>query len=172
VPAWVRGVLFADMLVRIARRGSGRRVPDVDADALAAWLSMLESGTRDRAPGNDADLAPQCGRRGVDVPVARAPLMLAERGRETLAKAFQQPARARRHSVRSGRSGAAAGRAGVTIARSLASACGLLACTLLSCVKVPIDDVDAGFTIANTAWFEEEQTLFVFYSVSAEQGLG
>lgn len=60
----------------------------------------------------------------------------------------------------------------MTRPRSLASACGLLACASVSCSKVPIDDVDAGFTLADTAWFEEEQTLFVFYEVSAEQGLG
>ena len=53
---------------------------------------------------------------------------------------------------------------------SLAWVGGLLACA--SCVKVPIDDVDAAFTVANTAWFEEEETLFVFYEVHAEQGLG
>ena len=52
----------------------------------------------------------------------------------------------------------------------LALACGLVA--FPSCSKVPIDDVDASFTLADTAWFEDEQTLFVFYSVSAEQGLG
>ncbi|MBX5484298.1 MAG: hypothetical protein IRZ16_20955 [Myxococcaceae bacterium] len=39
-------------------------------------------------------------------------------------------------------------------------------------VKVPITDVHAGFTLADATWFEEEQTLFVFYRVDAEQGLG
>ncbi len=38
--------------------------------------------------------------------------------------------------------------------------------------KVPISDVAASFRIADTVWFAEEETLFVFYEVSAEQGLG
>ena len=41
-----------------------------------------------------------------------------------------------------------------------------------ACTKVPIFDVEAGFTLADAAWFAEEETLFVFYEVSAEQGLG
>lgn len=41
-----------------------------------------------------------------------------------------------------------------------------------ACWKVPITPVDAEFTQADAAWFEEEQTLFVFYEVHAEQGLG
>ena len=38
--------------------------------------------------------------------------------------------------------------------------------------KVPLSDIDAEFLIADTAWFAEEETLFVFYKVTAEQGLG
>ena len=41
-----------------------------------------------------------------------------------------------------------------------------------SCGKVPIHDVAAGFALADVAWFAEEETLFVFYEVNAEQGLG
>ncbi len=43
---------------------------------------------------------------------------------------------------------------------------------LAGCAKVPIHDVSAGFSLADAAWFAEEQTLFVFYEVSADQGLG
>ena len=39
-------------------------------------------------------------------------------------------------------------------------------------VKVPVVDINAGFTLADAAWFEEEQTMFVFWNVGAEQGLG
>ena len=51
---------------------------------------------------------------------------------------------------------------------------GVVALTLVgfSCTKVPIYGVDAGFTLADASWFAEEQTLFVFYRVNAEQGLG
>lgn len=48
----------------------------------------------------------------------------------------------------------------------------LLAGTLAGCAKVPITPVAAGFDLADVSWFAEEQTLFVFYEVGAEQGLG
>lgn len=48
---------------------------------------------------------------------------------------------------------------------------GLLA-ALGACNKVPIYPVNAGFDLADAAWFEEEETLFVFWEVQAEQGLG
>ncbi len=41
-----------------------------------------------------------------------------------------------------------------------------------ACNKVPITDVRARFTLADVSWFAEEQTMFVFYRVEAEQGLG
>jgi hypothetical protein len=41
-----------------------------------------------------------------------------------------------------------------------------------ACNKVPLHAVNAGFELADAAWFEEEQTLFVFWEVQAEQGLG
>ena len=53
-----------------------------------------------------------------------------------------------------------------------AAAAALIALAGTSCAKVPIYDVDAGFTLADVAWFAEEETLFVFYEVNADQGLG
>jgi hypothetical protein len=41
-----------------------------------------------------------------------------------------------------------------------------------SCTKVPLHDVYAGFLLSDAAWFAEEETLFVFWHVEAEQGLG
>ncbi|MDX2010316.1 MAG: hypothetical protein SFW67_09005 [Myxococcaceae bacterium] len=41
-----------------------------------------------------------------------------------------------------------------------------------SCDKVPIVDINAAFTIADVSWFDDERTMFVFYRVDAEQGLG
>lgn len=38
-------------------------------------------------------------------------------------------------------------------------------------VRVPIEDVGARFVIADVTWFEDEETLFVFYQVEADQGL-
>ena len=39
------------------------------------------------------------------------------------------------------------------------------------CTKVPLEDVAAGFGRADAAWFAEEQTLFFFYEVEADQGI-
>ncbi len=66
---------------------------------------------------------------------------------------------------------------GPLAARSLAAlpAAALLAVTLglgAGCGKVPISDIEAAFTLADATWFEQEQTLFVFYRVEAQQGLG
>ncbi|MBX2799674.1 MAG: hypothetical protein KTR31_18495 [Myxococcales bacterium] len=43
---------------------------------------------------------------------------------------------------------------------------------LTSCGKVPIFGVEAFFSLADVSWFEAEQTLFVFYQVEAQQGIG
>lgn len=43
---------------------------------------------------------------------------------------------------------------------------------LLGCPKVPLYPVNAAFEVADVSWFEEEETLFIFWEVEAEQGLG
>lgn len=48
----------------------------------------------------------------------------------------------------------------------------ILALWATSCSKVPVYNVAASFTQADISWFAEEKTLFVFYRVDAEQGLG
>lgn len=45
-----------------------------------------------------------------------------------------------------------------------------LSCGQLS--KVPLSDVEAQFLLADASWFDEEDTLFVFYELQAEQGIG
>ncbi len=40
------------------------------------------------------------------------------------------------------------------------------------CQKVPLVDINARFARADAVWFEEEETLFFFYRVEADQGLG
>jgi hypothetical protein len=42
----------------------------------------------------------------------------------------------------------------------------------VACEKVPLVDINAGFTLADASWFSEEETLFIFYRLGAEQGLG
>lgn len=39
------------------------------------------------------------------------------------------------------------------------------------CRKAPLDPVDAGFALADASWFAEEETLFLFWQLWAEQGL-
>ncbi len=50
----------------------------------------------------------------------------------------------------------------------------LLGSTLLgsTCSKVPLVDVEAAFLVSDAAWFDEEDTLFIFWEVEAQQGLG
>jgi hypothetical protein len=42
---------------------------------------------------------------------------------------------------------------------------------LSACDKVPLVDIEAGFTLADAVWFEDEQTLFIFYRAGAQQGI-
>jgi hypothetical protein len=39
------------------------------------------------------------------------------------------------------------------------------------CRKAPLSEVGAGFALADLTWFAEEETLFAFWEVSAEQGI-
>jgi hypothetical protein len=48
----------------------------------------------------------------------------------------------------------------------------LLSLVGASCRKVPITQVETVFQVADAAWFAEEETLFVFAEVHADQGLG
>jgi hypothetical protein len=43
---------------------------------------------------------------------------------------------------------------------------------LAGCQKVPFTEVGASFSLADATWFAEEQTLFLFYRVDAQQGIG
>ncbi len=47
----------------------------------------------------------------------------------------------------------------------------VFALLLAACEKVPIQNIGARFTRSDVVWFEDEETLFVFYKVEAEQGL-
>jgi len=61
----------------------------------------------------------------------------------------------------------------VTRCRAVALLVGVgLAAVSSGCSKVPLYDVAASFSRADAAWFDEEDTLFFFYEVSAEQGIG
>ncbi len=56
--------------------------------------------------------------------------------------------------------------------RGAAIVAGVLAGVAGGCTKVPLSDVAAAFTLNDITWFAEEETLFVFYRIEAEQGLG
>ncbi len=47
-----------------------------------------------------------------------------------------------------------------------------LATLAATACKVPISQLNAEFSLADASWFEEEETLFVFYQVQAEHELG
>jgi hypothetical protein len=55
---------------------------------------------------------------------------------------------------------------------ALASPAALALWLCAACGKVPLTNVNAGFVLADAAWFADEETLFVFYRLDAEQGLG
>lgn len=52
--------------------------------------------------------------------------------------------------------------------RALLLLSGVLA--VAACDKVPLVNIQAGFAVADAAWFEEEETLFFFWTANAEQG--
>lgn len=54
--------------------------------------------------------------------------------------------------------------------RPVGAVAGLL--LLGSCGKVPIFSIEAGFSLSDASWFAEEETLFLFYEVHAQQGIG
>jgi hypothetical protein len=58
------------------------------------------------------------------------------------------------------------------VSRLAAAVACLLALAGASCSKVPLHDIEAGFALADATWFAEEETLFVFFEVFAEQGIG
>jgi len=77
-----------------------------------------------------------------------------------------------RVGLREGAAGQAVGRSLSSVGRRSLRRVVLAALLLTACDKVPITDINAGFTLAEATWFEEEQTLFVFYRLEAQQGLG
>jgi hypothetical protein len=83
-------VLFADMLFALPDEARADVVLTADADALAAWLAMLESGTRDALLATMPISLRNAVAAASTFPSRPRRLMLAERGRDTLAKAFQQ----------------------------------------------------------------------------------
>ena len=48
----------------------------------------------------------------------------------------------------------------------------MVAVALVPGCKVPLTNINAVFTIADVSYFQEEETLFVFYDLEAEQGIG
>ncbi len=48
----------------------------------------------------------------------------------------------------------------------------VLALLFAACEKVPIVDIGATFSLSDATWFQDEETLFIFYRVEALQGLG
>ena len=48
----------------------------------------------------------------------------------------------------------------------------VLALLLAACEKVPIVDIGASFPLSDVTWFQDEETMFIFYHVVALQGLG
>ncbi len=61
---------------------------------------------------------------------------------------------------------------GATPRAALGALVALLACCDRTGCKTPLSQVNAGFDVSDAAWFEEEETLFFFWSAFADQGIG
>ena len=48
---------------------------------------------------------------------------------------------------------------------------GLVTISATSCSKVPLYDIGLAWKLADVAWFEAEETLFIFYEMQVDQGL-
>jgi hypothetical protein len=97
LPAWVQGVLTPDMLFALEPEALADLLLSVEVEALAAWASLLDGDARARVIG----AAPESLRRSIEAvsvfPNRAQQVLLADRGRQALARGFQaQLARARR----------------------------------------------------------------------------
>lgn len=89
LPAWYRGIFLADMLFAISDEARNDLLLELDVETLAAWLALADPDTRDRV----VEDLPDSLRASVGAAVfpSRARLLaLAWRGRQDLARGFQQ----------------------------------------------------------------------------------
>jgi hypothetical protein len=88
LPAWYQGILTADMLFELPDEARNDLLLEVDADSVAAWMSMLDGETRERLVSR----MPNALRASVEsalFPDRSRQLALAEQGRRWLAEGFQ-----------------------------------------------------------------------------------
>ena len=164
-PAWYRGILVPDMLLALPAEARADVFLAVPVAPLAAAAGPDAGGPGGHAEV-DAGVAPALGgRHGPRLP-----------GRRRRRRGSLRPRRGPRGAAGAPRAllrvapAPTPRRAHVRAPRAIATAS--LALPLGSCAKVPLYDVAAAFSRADAAWFAEEETLFVFYEVEANQGIG
>jgi hypothetical protein len=90
VPAWYRGIVYADMLLELPEEARADLLLSVDVDGLAAWLSLLEADTRERVlAGLSGSLRSAVAASSV-FPNRTRQLALADRCRQDLASGYQR----------------------------------------------------------------------------------
>jgi hypothetical protein len=89
LPAWYRGILVPDMLQALSDEARADLLLEVDAEELAAWLSLLDAGARERALSGAPD-ALRASLSAAASPSRARQLALAERGRRALARGLQR----------------------------------------------------------------------------------
>ncbi len=96
LPAWYRGILLSDMLLKLAVEARADLLLEVDVKTLAAWLSLLDTETQGRLLAGTPTALQASVQASSVFPSRTEQLSLARRGRRDLAQAFQaQLARAR-----------------------------------------------------------------------------
>lgn len=88
LPSWYRGIFTADMLFELPQEARTDLLLEVEADAVAAWMSLLDADTREQLHTG----LPNSLRISIETavfPSRSAQLALAERGRRELAAGFQ-----------------------------------------------------------------------------------
>ena len=171
LPRWFEDILHPAMLLKLPAELRGDLLLEVDIKGLAAWCSIQD-------PDLAADLRRFARPFAADRPAQSGQQRLRLAGRSAPPGA-RRPRRAGvgPQAVAGAREVLVLGAGGVV---PRASAClPLVLAGWLSlggaqagCEKVPIVDIAARFALADSTWFAEEDTLFVFYRVEAEQGLG
>jgi len=90
LPAWTRRIFVADMLFSLSAEACADLLLAVDVERVAAWLSLMDAGTRVRIL-SAVPASLQLSVQGASVFPSRAQQVgLAERGRQELAGGFQR----------------------------------------------------------------------------------
>lgn len=90
LPAWHRGIFLADMLFELPDEARTDLLLEIDVETLSAWLSLVDSGSRDRLISGLPDALRVSVEAASVFPSRARQLAEAERGRQALARGLQR----------------------------------------------------------------------------------